>query len=139
EITAPETVVTDAGRRVVYVPDEGFAGTEAFQFNVSDGALDSLPAVLTLTLLPDAGGRSQWVAGRDFAAIERPNDEDDTSNPNALVPEWSYACRDSINSRSFTPHPPPNHADSASHADLDGYGVPGTDSWLLVHTGDAPI
>ncbi len=52
EITTAGTTVTDPQRRVIYQPDAGFVGADGFQFDVSDGALESLPARLGIKILP---------------------------------------------------------------------------------------
>jgi len=44
--------VTGAGLDVVYTPDANFAGTDTFQYAVSDGQFESNPAVVTVTVDP---------------------------------------------------------------------------------------
>jgi hypothetical protein len=45
--------LTDSGA-FLYVPDPGFAGTDSFQFAVSDGIATSAPATATITVAPKA-------------------------------------------------------------------------------------
>jgi hypothetical protein len=51
-ITAPNSLVTDPQRRVVYVPDPG-ATTDDLVFEVTDGFLVSLPGVLRIRVVND--------------------------------------------------------------------------------------
>ncbi len=55
EVTAVPATVTDAARRVLYVPDATFAGGDGFLFAMTDGALESAPARLRLRVLTTLG------------------------------------------------------------------------------------
>ena len=138
-ITAADTAVTDPQRRVVYVSNDGVQGSDRIVFTVTDTLATSLPAIVNLTVNPGGSARQQWIAGNDFALIERPNDADDTSNPNALVPEWSYGTRSGVSGSAFTPLTLAQHADSAAHADIDGYTGFDTYGGLLVNTGTSNV
>ncbi len=52
QITGPNTELTDSLRRVVYIPDSGFTGSDGFFFDVSDGQLDSERAHFSLRVEP---------------------------------------------------------------------------------------
>lgn len=54
-ITSVPTVVSDANRRVVYVPETGFTGEDGWRFTVSDGIAESEAALLRLQVVPDSG------------------------------------------------------------------------------------
>jgi hypothetical protein len=51
EITVAGSTVSDPQRRVIYEPDTDFTGEDAFRFSVTDGGLESLPAMFALRVL----------------------------------------------------------------------------------------
>lgn len=52
EITSAPALVADELRRVVYVPDEGFLGSDSFAFLVNDGVEDSNVASVFVEVIP---------------------------------------------------------------------------------------
>jgi hypothetical protein len=56
EISSVPVAVTNSERRIVYLSDNGFSGTDAFRYEISDGALTSLPAAFRLTVVPAGAG-----------------------------------------------------------------------------------
>jgi hypothetical protein len=51
EITVAGAAVSDPQRRVIYEPDTDFTGDDAFRFSVTDGGLESFPALLAVRVL----------------------------------------------------------------------------------------
>ncbi|MCF7730949.1 MAG: carboxypeptidase regulatory-like domain-containing protein, partial [Akkermansiaceae bacterium] len=61
EITVAATTVSDPQRRVVYEPDPDFTGVDTFNFSVTDGGLESLPALLAVRVFDGLAPQSDDV------------------------------------------------------------------------------
>ena len=130
-ISAAGTVVTDPQNRVVYVPGSGFTGAATLSFSMSDATLESADALLTVQVsAASVTTRTTWSAGDDFVLIEKPDDGNDTSNPNALVPEWRYGTRTAITGTGFTALTPAQHGSSlGGQTGVEGYGFDSSGSF----------
>lgn len=82
----------------------------------------ALPAILIWGASPASGVVVIWDAALDLAANEA-SVLTETSNPNAVVPEWSYGWRSTANSTALTLFSAGHHTNnSGGYAGLDGFG-----------------
>lgn len=71
-VTAPAngTAGLGANRTLVYTPTAGFTGTDSFTYKVSDGAAESQPATVTITVSQGTSGNQPPVAVGDSVSTE---------------------------------------------------------------------
>lgn len=64
-----------------------------------------------------------WIAGRDLLANEKPDGvAPETSNPNGIVPEWSYGYRATLADTALALFTPADHTNAANGVDeLEGW------------------
>ena len=139
-ITATNTAVTDTLNRVTYIPGSGFTGVDTLTFSMSDATLESADALLTVNVTAaPVTTRTTWSAGDDWTALENPNDDADTSNPNVLVPEWSYGTRVGVTGTAFEPLTEAQHADAIGGTPFwQGYTF-GTFGSMGPNVGSVPL
>lgn len=95
-------------------------------------------AALPLALHAQAPGYSDWNAGRDLALNEKPDGgAQESANPNATVPQWSYGYRTGITNTNLTLYTAAEHLNVTGgiYAGYEGYGDTAQQYGAGVHVG----
>ena len=83
-------------------------------------------AALPLTLHAQAPGYTDWNAGRDLALNEKPDGgAQESANPNATVPQWSYGYRTGITNTDLTLFTAAEHVNATSGNAVGAEGFSG--------------
>lgn len=100
---------------------------------------DSTRFNATVTLIQNAS--DVWVGGRDLAANEKPDGHaNETTIPNATVPQWSYGQRSNIVSAGLDLYAPSTHRNTFTGTAVDD-AIEGwiAESGIGSNTGTTPI
>jgi hypothetical protein len=83
-------ILTGTPPNVVYQPNANYVGTDAFTFKANDGQTDSVPALVSLSIVTPCVGVT-IIPTYDISILSNPNANKITNTINAML--QNYACK----------------------------------------------
>jgi Tol biopolymer transport system component len=142
-----DPVFSPDGTQIAYISSGSSAGTDLDVWVMDADGSDPVQLTDTDTeaeLGPDWRRSSEggpklgaplWLAGRDFAANEKPDRPAEATARNETVPEWIYGYRSAANSVDFFQFGPDQHVNATFDERIEGFAIDGSGPAVVVNTG----